>query len=85
MIKFAASWFIKLLDKRPGLETVAFLIVAWVGVKLAVIALSHKNVGILPESFPHSIGSTITFWVVLMGIAVIGWFLSGKNPSEKED
>lgn len=84
LIKFAADWFVKLLDKRPGLETVAFLIVGWVGVKLAVITLSHENVGILPETFPHSTVWTITFWGVLMGIAVIGWFVSGKNPSTKE-
>lgn len=84
LIKFAADWFVKLLEKRPGLETVAFLIVAWVGVKLAVITLSHKDVGILPETFSHSTGWTIIFWGVLMGIAVIGWFLSGKKPSEKE-
>lgn len=85
LIKFAANWFVQLLDKRPGLETVAFLIVAWVGVKLAVITLSHKKVHILPESFPHSIGWTITFWGVLIGIAVIGWFLSGKNVAQKKD
>ncbi|WP_079527810.1 TerC family protein [Halobacillus hunanensis] len=84
LIKFAADWFVKLLDKRPGLETVAFLIVAWVGVKLAVITLSHENVGILPHSFPHSTVWTIIFWGVLIGIAVIGWFFSGKGSSEKE-
>lgn len=79
LIKFAAGWFVKLLDKRPGLETVAFLIVGWVGVKLAVITLSHKSVGILPESFPHSTFWTIIFWGVLIGIAGIGWFLSAKK------
>lgn len=84
LIKFAAGWFVKLLNKRPGLEIVAFLIVGWVGVKLAIITLSHKNVGILPESFPHSTGWTITFWGVLIGIAVIGWFFSGKNKRREE-
>lgn len=85
LIKFAANWFVKLLDKRPGLETVAFLIVTWVGVKLAVITLAHKNVGILPESFPHSTVWTIIFWSVLMGIAIIGWFLSGKKSNMRSD
>lgn len=84
LIKYAASWFIKLLDKRPSLETVAFLIVAWVGVKLAIISLSHPKVGILSESFPHSTAWTVTFWGVLIGIAVIGWFLSGRNISRKK-
>lgn len=85
LIKFAATWFVGLLEKRPGLETVAYLIVAWVGVKLAVITLSHDKVGILDDTFPHSTGWTITFWGVLLGIAVIGWFASGKTgpPSKK--
>jgi len=87
LIKFAATWFVALLEKRPGLETVAYLIVAWVGIKLAVITLSHDKVGILDESFPHSTGWTITFWGVLLGVAVVGWFVSGKTgtPSKKDN
>ncbi|GGB52573.1 hypothetical protein F3157_14870 [Virgibacillus dakarensis] len=83
LIKFAANWFVTLLDKRPGLETTAYLIVAWVGVKLAVITLGHKDVGILDEHFAHSTGWKITFWGILLAIAVIGWFVSGKSSSQK--
>ncbi|WP_163537525.1 TerC family protein [Gracilibacillus sp. YIM 98692] len=82
LIKFAATWFVKLLQVRPGLETVAYLIVGWVGVKLAVITLSHKHVGFLDEHFPHSLGWSITFWSVLLLTAVGGWFLSGKKSEE---
>ncbi|GGA82869.1 TerC family protein [Ornithinibacillus halotolerans] len=82
LIKFAAGWFVQLLDKRPGLETTAYLIVAWVGVKLAVITLSHDKVGILPHDFPHSTGWTIAFWVILLGIAVFGWILSGRTAKK---
>ncbi|WP_404450938.1 TerC family protein [Virgibacillus necropolis] len=85
LIKFAANWFVKLLDKRPGLETTAYLIVAWVGVKLAVITLSHDDINVLPHSFPHSTGWTIIFWSILLALAIGGWFLSGKNSSEKEE
>lgn len=85
LIKFAATWFVTLLKKRPGLETVAYLIVAWVGVKLAVITLSHEKVGILDESFPHSTGWTIAFWGILLAIAIIGWFVSGNTePKSKK-
>ncbi|WP_404452030.1 TerC family protein [Virgibacillus necropolis] len=82
LIKFAASWFVKLLDKRPGLETVAYLIVGWVGVKLSVITLAHKDVGVLPQDFSHSTGWTIVFWGVLIALAVGGWFLSGRNAKK---
>ena len=43
MMRFAARWFVKVLDKFPSLETAAFLIVGWVGVKLAVLTLAHEN------------------------------------------
>ena len=51
LIKYAATWFVKLLEKRPALETTAYLIVAWVGVKLTVITLAHKDIGILDHAF----------------------------------
>jgi YkoY family integral membrane protein len=79
LIKYAATWFVKLLEKRPALETTAYLIVAWVGVKLAVITLAHKDIGILDQHFPHSTAWTLIFYGVLVGIAVIGWFSSGNK------
>lgn len=82
LIKYAATWFIKLLDKRPNLETVAYLIVGWVGVKLSILTLSHKDVGVLSEYFPHSTGWTLVFWGVLLTLAVGGWFLSGKTAKK---
>ncbi|WP_079480683.1 TerC family protein [Halobacillus salinus] len=85
LIKFAATWFVKLLETRPSLETTAYLIVAWVGVKLAVITMSHEQVGILDSHFAHSLGWTITFWGVLLSIAIGGWLLSGKQLSQSEE
>lgn len=84
LIKFAATWFVKLLETRPRLETTAYLIVAWVGVKLAVITLSHEEVGVLDEHFAHGAAWTITFWTVLLSIAIGGWFLSGRNRSQQK-
>ncbi|MBB6451599.1 YkoY family integral membrane protein [Salirhabdus euzebyi] len=83
LIKFAATWFVKLLHVRPGLETTAYLIVGWVGVKLAVITLAHHDVGVLPHEFPHGLTWTAIFWGVLLSTAVGGWFLSGKNSKEE--
>lgn len=82
LIKYAATWFVKLLEKRPALETTAYAIVAWVGVKLAVITLAHEDIGILDHDFPHSTTWTLIFYGVLVGIAIIGWFASGSK-SEK--
>ncbi|WP_421382372.1 TerC family protein [Bacillus salacetis] len=84
LIKYAATWFVQLLSKRPALETTAYAIVAWVGVKLAVITLAHEDIGVLDHHFPHSTGWTITFYGVLVAIALLGWFAPGKKASSQE-
>ncbi|MGX1196014.1 TerC family protein [Metabacillus sp. SLBN-84] len=83
LIKFAATWFVKLLEKRPALETTAYAIVAWVGVKLAVITLAHEDIGVLDHDFPHSPIWTTVFYGVLVAIALIGWFGGKKVVSDK--
>lgn len=86
LMRFAAQAFVKLLNKYPELETAAFLIVGWVGVKLVVLTLSHQRVGILPHDFPHSAPWEITFWSVLVALAVGGWLFSvAKNKKEKAE
>ncbi|MCY7557802.1 TerC family protein [Paenibacillus macerans] len=82
LIKFAATWFVKLLAQRPALETTAYAIVAWVGVKLAVITLAHEDIGVLDPHFPHSTVWTIIFYAVLVAIALIGWFAPSNKPSK---
>lgn len=83
LIKYAATWFVQLLAQRPALETTAYAIVAWVGVKLAIITLAHEDIGVLDHDFPHSTAWTLIFYGVLVGIALIGWFSSGKSNSTK--
>lgn len=82
IMRFAANFFVKLLNTRPGLEIAAFMIVGWVGVKLSVYTLSHPELAILPEGFAKSPEWKITFYVVLILIALGGWFLSKEK---KED
>ncbi|MDA3129437.1 TerC family protein [Aliibacillus thermotolerans] len=82
IMRFAAGIFIRILEKRPGLEMAAFVIVGWVGIKLAVLTLSHPSLGFISESFAHSTAWKVTFYVVLIAIAAAGWFFS-KNKNEK--
>ena len=84
LIKYAATWFVQLLDQRPALETTAYAIVAWVGVKLAVITLAHEDIGVLNHDFPHSTVWTMIFYGVLVGIALIGWFAHGGKSLQKD-
>ncbi|MDC3426060.1 TerC family protein [Aquibacillus sp. 3ASR75-11] len=84
LIRYAAGIFVKLLNERSGLETTAYAIVFWVGVKLAVYTLAHPDVAILSENFAKSAEWKLTFWGVLVAIAVGGWFLSGKSKSQEK-
>ncbi|RDW20487.1 TerC family protein [Oceanobacillus chungangensis] len=76
IMRFAANLFVGLLQKRPNLEIAAFVIVGWVGVKLAVMVIAHPAIGWIPEAFPHSTIWQIIFYGVLVLIALIGWFSS---------
>lgn len=82
IMRFAASFFVNLLQRKPGLEIAAFFIVGWVGVKLSVYTLSHPALAILPQGFASSTAWKITFYSVLVLIAIGGWFLS-KDKSEE--
>ncbi|MBO1578557.1 TerC family protein [Bacillus sp. XF8] len=81
IMRFAATYFVKLLRERPGLETAAFMIVGWVGVKLIISTLAHPMVGIIDKDFPQSVTWKAIFYIVLIAIGVCGWFLS-PDPSE---
>lgn len=85
IMRFAAHKFVQLLEKYPQLETAAFVVVGWVGVKLLVMTLSHEKLGILPHDFPHSTPWTITFWIVLVGIVVVGALVGLKKNREIEN
>ncbi|PMC34503.1 hypothetical protein CJ195_23095 [Bacillus sp. UMB0899] len=84
LIKFAATWFVALLAKRPALETTAYAIVAWVGVKLAIITLAHEDIGVLDHHFPHSTVWTLIFYGVLIAIALLGWFAPSKETVQEK-
>ncbi|MCP8617371.1 TerC family protein [Salirhabdus salicampi] len=83
IMRFAASFFVNLLKKKPALETAAFLVVGWVGVKLIVITLAHPSLHIISEHFPESKGWKITFYLVLVAILVAGWFMPSKEQKEE--
>lgn len=83
IMRFAANQFVKWLERKPGLEVAAFMIVGWVGVKLAVHTLSHPGLSILSEGFAESAGWKVTFYIVLVGIVAAGWFFSKDNVDAK--
>lgn len=83
MMRFAARWFVTVLERFPSLETAAFLIVGWVGVKLAVLTLGHEKLELIPHEFPHSTLWKATFWIVLIAIALGGYLIGLKNQKKQ--
>lgn len=83
IMRFAANVFIKVLNDKPGLELAAFLIVAWVGIKLFVIAAANPALGYLDEHFPHSTQWTIVFWIVMFALLAFGVWYSNKLNARK--
>ncbi len=79
---YTATFDRLLLGQHPALETTAYAIVAWVGVKLAVITLAHDDISVLSHDFSHSTGWTIVFYLLLVAIAVLGWFAPSNKSSK---
>lgn len=79
IMRFAATLFVQLLHKRPALETAAFAIVGWVGVKLVLITLAHPALAVIPEHVPQSTEWKAIFWGVLAFIAVCGFLVKPKQ------
>lgn len=82
IMRFAATLFVKLLHNRPSLETAAFVIVGWVGVKLVLITLAHPKVAVIPEGFPHSTTWKLIFWGVIIFIIICGFIIKPKQDEE---
>jgi len=89
LLRFAATWLARLLDKYPQLDWVGYLMVLWVGVRLATLA-AEKYSAVHPQS-PLAIHemNAIIFWGVMGAILIVGvfWALTkgntdSANPSD---
>ncbi|MBI1333036.1 MAG: hypothetical protein GC165_09165 [Armatimonadetes bacterium] len=88
LLRFAASVFIRLLEKYPSLDHVAYLLVGWVGVKLALISGNSWSEAD-PTRFHIPELSPMLFWTVLLIIAIVGgvWAIRHEDrlpPVEEE-
>ncbi|MGV3616839.1 MAG: TerC family protein [Fimbriimonas sp.] len=79
LLRLAAGLLIKALERYPVLDHVAYLLVGWVGVKLAFLA-GHTFEKTSPTAVPFKIPELPlpVFWGVLLGIALIGTAIAVK-------
>ena len=74
-MRFVAGLFLKLLDRFPGLETAAYLMVAWIGIKLGVeVCAAGESPGI-----PRWM-----FWTVLGALLLGGVLFSRRKHGPPE-
>lgn len=82
LLRFAANGFIRLLEKFPRLDHVAYLLVGWAGVKLLMVSAHSFErrfdlvIGDIPEI------PLLLFWSGMGLIAGIGSFFAMRKPKE---
>jgi YkoY family integral membrane protein len=91
LLRFAAGYFLKLLEKYPFLDHVAYALVGWAGVKLAIMSahtfelwFAKRNPGVeLPFYVPEM--HAAIFWSGIILIAVGGGYLAVKRSAFHAD
>jgi YkoY family integral membrane protein len=79
LLRFAAGLIIRLLERAPVLDHFAYLLVAWVGVKLAFLATHNWSrvssaSGALISEMP-----AFVFWPVLAGICCVAAVVAARS------
>lgn len=72
-MRFVAGGFLKLLDRFPGLEKGAYILVGWIGLKLGLMTAQEEI-----ESFPHLMSAGL-FWTVMVAIFFGSMLWKGKH------
>lgn len=87
LLRFAANWCLKLLEKYPVLDHVAYLIVGWAGIKLLLVSghtwdrwYEARMKAIAPIYIPEM--PPLVFWGGLILICVVGGLIAFRKPAE---
>ncbi len=83
MLRYAATFFISLLDRYPLLDHLAYALIGWVGVKLAFMA-GHNCVEFYESSIYLPEMSQTVFWSVLAVLVVGGVSLAVSRAKALE-
>lgn len=84
LLRFAAKAFLKLLDRFPALEHLAYALVGWAGVKLLVMSGHHFTVDAKP-GFTIPEMEPAVFWAVLALILAVGSVYAIRHANPKPD
>lgn len=85
LLRLAASFFLRLIERYPALDMMAYALVGWAGVKLGAKALElyWESAGrYTPQTVPHVLPSSV-FWTVMAIIVATGiWNARRCTPSK---
>jgi YkoY family integral membrane protein len=84
LLRYAAKVFLGLLEKYPFLEHMAFLLVGWAGVKLAVMSAHHYTKIAKPGFYIPEMPPAL-FWSVLFLILIGGGIHAYRNQVTPND
>lgn len=84
LLRLAAGVLIRVLERYPTLDHVAYALVGWVGVKLAFLA-GHTFEEVNPKALSFDIPEMppLLFWFVLLGIATTGTYLAVRRGKQQ--
>lgn len=83
LMRIAATLFLKLLNKYPAFDTVAYALVGWIAVKLGIETLEAAH-EVYP-AVPTFHMAPVVFWGVMATIAVVGSFLATRKPAMSDE
>jgi len=91
LLRFAAGWCLRLLEKYPVLDHVAYALVGWAGIKLLFVAghtfVSWYDRGHPKEPLTWSVPEMhpAIFWAGMALIVIVGVAIAVKNPADVGD
>ena len=86
LLRFAAGAFIKLLDKYPVFEHLAYALIGWVSIKLGLMAAHNFTLTDYGKTTGLSVSemSPLVFWSVMAVMIIGGTFLAVSKAKQEE-
>lgn len=82
LLRFAAALFLRLLEKYPALDHLAYVLVGWVGIKLSFMAAHSYGVVSGRKLLPEMSG--FVFWAGMALIVTVGLIVAVRTAVEPE-
>jgi YkoY family integral membrane protein len=84
LLRFAAFILVKVMDKMPGLEHMAYVLVAWVAVKLSFMSVHSYSIAMDWDRKVGDMNKTV-FWIGMAVILVLGIYLARRGAKTNEE